>query len=134
MDKSWSKSIKNSKDYEEYHPLQESNVYFLTTVIPSFPRYCRSKKSAHFLLSFDFELLCNPIQRLGKYLRDTLIKTGDDKNFVWTKVAPNPSRIHKTTKNMILCKNLKFTSSLTLCFFRYCGLMPLKKWPCTSLL
>ena len=55
-----------------------------------------------------------------KSLRDTLIKTGDEKNFVWTKVAPNPSRIHKTTKNMILCKNLMFIFSLIPSFFRYC--------------
>ena len=53
-------------------------------------------------------------------LRDTLFKTGDEKNFVWTKVAPNPSRIHKTTKNMILYKNLMFIFSFLLYFFRYC--------------
>ena len=53
-------------------------------------------------------------------LRDTLIKTGDEKNYVWTKVAPNPSRIHKTTKNMILCKNLMFIFSLIPSFSRYC--------------
>ena len=67
-------------------------------------------------------------------LRETLIKRGDDKNYVWTKVAPNPSRIHRTTKNMILCKNRMFIFSLIPCFVRYCGLLPLKKWPCTSLL
>ena len=53
-------------------------------------------------------------------LRDTLIKTGDEKNYVWTKVAPNPSRIHKTTKNMILCKNLMFIFSSIPSFPRYC--------------
>ena len=53
-------------------------------------------------------------------LRDTLIKTGDEKNYVWTKVPPNPSRIHKTTKNMILCKNLMFIFSLIPSFSRYC--------------
>ena len=52
-------------------------------------------------------------------LRDTLIKTGDEKNYVWTKVPPNPSRIHKTTKNMILYKNLMFIFSLIPSFSRY---------------
>ena len=60
-------------------------------------------------------------------LRDTFIKTGDEKNYVWTKVAPNPSRIHKTTKNMILCKNLMFIFSLILSFYRYCRSKKLKK-------
>ena len=53
-------------------------------------------------------------------LRDTLFKTGDEKNYVWTKVAPNPSRIHKTTTNTILCKNLMFVFSLIPSFSRYC--------------
>ena len=53
-------------------------------------------------------------------LRDTLIKTGDDKNYVWTKVGPNPSRIHKSTKNMILYKNLMFIFSFLLYLSRYC--------------
>ena len=53
-------------------------------------------------------------------LRDTLIKMGYDKNYVWTKVGPNPSRIHKTTKNMILYKNLMFIFSFLLYFSRYC--------------
>ena len=33
LDKSWSKSIKNSQDYEEYDPLQESNVYFFISTV-----------------------------------------------------------------------------------------------------
>ena len=57
---------------------------------------------------------------VGAHLRDTLIKTGDDKNYVWTKVGPNPSRIHKTTKNMILYKNLMFIFSLVQYFSKYC--------------
>ena len=39
-------------------------------------------------------------------LRDTLIKTGGDNNY-----GPNPSRFNKTTKNMILYKNLMFIFS-----------------------
>ena len=33
LDKSCSKSIKNSQDYEEYDPLQESNVYFFINTV-----------------------------------------------------------------------------------------------------
>ena len=58
-------------------------------------------------------------QSVPEYLIDTLIKTGDEKNYVWTKVPPNPSRIHKTTKNMILYKNLMFIFSLIPSFSRY---------------
>ena len=54
------------------------------------------------------------------YLRDTLIKSGDDKNYVGTKVALNPSRFHEATKNSILCKNLMFIFSLVPIFSRYC--------------
>ena len=32
-DSSCSKSIKNSQDYEEYDPLQESNVYFFINTV-----------------------------------------------------------------------------------------------------
>ena len=53
-------------------------------------------------------------------LRDTLVKTGDDKNYFWTKVGPNPSRIHTTTNNMILYKNLMFIFSLVQYFSKYC--------------
>ena len=53
-------------------------------------------------------------------LRDTLIKTGDEKNYVWTKSPQNPSRIEKFTKNMILCKNLMFIFSLISSLSRYC--------------
>ena len=59
--------------------------------------------------TFEVKSYFNIENRLS--LRDTLIKTGDDKNYVWTKVGPNPSRIHKTTKNMILYKNLMFIFS-----------------------
>ena len=37
-----------------------------------------------------------------------------------SKFAPNPSRIHETTKNMILCKHLMFIFSLVPYFSRYC--------------
>ena len=69
------------------------------------------------------ENISEEIQGLRKVyvkLRDTLIKTGDDKNYVWTKVGPNPSRIHKTTKNMILYKNLMFIFSFVQYFSKYC--------------
>ena len=64
----------------------------------------------------------NPLINLFINLKSSMlsIKTGDEKNYVWTKVAPNPSRIHKTTKNMILCKNLMFIFSLIPSFSRYC--------------
>ena len=53
------------------------------------------------------------------FLRETLFKTEDDKNYGWTKVAQNPSRIHKTTENMILYKDLMFIFSLLPYFPRY---------------
>ena len=53
-------------------------------------------------------------------LRDTLLKSGDDKNYVGTKVALNPSRFHEATKNSILCKNLMIIFSLIPYFSRYC--------------
>lgn len=53
-------------------------------------------------------------------LRHTLVKTGDDKNYVWTKLGPNPSRLHKTMKNMILHKNLMFIFSFVQYFSKYC--------------
>ena len=53
-------------------------------------------------------------------LRDTLIKTRDEKNYVWTKIPSNSSRIQKTSKNMILCKNLMFIFTFLLYFSRYC--------------
>ena len=63
--------------------------------------------------------VCIHHNKISIALRDTLIKTRDEKNYVWTKVPPNPSGIHKTTKNMILYKNLMLIFSLIPSFSRY---------------
>ena len=58
-DRSCSKSIKNSQDYEEYDPLQESNVYF--SLVPHFSRYCQSKNDhARLFYRISFINACKP--------------------------------------------------------------------------
>ena len=72
-------------------------------------------------ITFDLDVIQGWLTRhLISLSRETLFKTEDDKNYVWTKFASNPSRIHETTKNMILCKDLMFIFSLVPYFSRYC--------------